>query len=410
MPGADWLPTLLVIAAAAYIYLGALVVYGRFQFDYRRRLFEEAGALVEAGTTAATSALPALVQLFSRASLRTLERGLSEASLPPAARHHCALAILQRGGARRMEARARPGRARRWRRLSSLRILTWARAEEAWPLLARALDARDPEVVRGAVAILGDSDDRRSATLLTTALRRGRPARSFVAIYLAVFPSDISELVAPLLDDADPAVRYWGAMLASRSPRTRRLETRLAALANDDDPGVRRAALESLATMDYVGSLPVVTAALNDGEPFVRAHAARAAARLGGAAVAAQLVARLDDREWLVRDAVKRALEGLGHAADIALFAGLDAEDEFAANGAAEVLQNTGTFERLLAEEAQGPPNPLRVRRLEKLASAGGLRVWGAAMASLPDATREYLEARLIELERKAARDGGLLW
>ncbi|MDQ3169890.1 MAG: HEAT repeat domain-containing protein [Acidobacteriota bacterium] len=409
MPGADWLPAILAIAAAAYVYLGALVVYGRLQFDYRRRLFEEAATLALSDTDASRPPTPALARLFSRASLRTLERGLSEAPLSAHARHLCALALLQRAGAARIEARA-AGRARRWRRLSALRILTFSGAESAWPLLARALEDRDLEVVRGTVAILGDCDDLRSAVLLVTALRRGRPARSLVAIHLAAFPEDITDLVAPLLDETSPAARYWGAMLARRFPRIPDLEWRLTALVRDPDAGIRRAALEGLAVMGFVQRLPAVTAALDDAEPVVRAHAARAAARLGGTAAAALLVSRLGDKEWLVRDAIKRALEGLGPAAESALFAGLDAADEFAANGAAEVLQNIGTFERLLADEAQGPPDRQRIHRLEKLASAGGLRVWGAAMAGLPDTTREYLEARLASLERKAAHDGGLLW
>lgn len=409
MPGADWLPTLLAIAAAAYVYLGALVVYGRFQFDYRRRLFHEAASLVPDASAPATPPA-ALVQLFSRASLRTLERGFSEAVLTPHARYLCARALLQRAGPTRMARRAEGMRARRWRRLSALRILTLARETSAWPLLAGALHDRDLDVVRGAVAILGDSADRRSAALLVAALQRGRPARSSVAIHLAAFPSDISALVAPLLDDPVAAVRYWGTMLASRFPRTPNLERRLTALASDDEAGVRRAALEGLARMGFVRSLPAVIVALDDREPFVRAHAARAAAALGGLEAAALLVARLGDTEWLVRDAVKRSLERLGPAAEGALFSGLDSDDEFAANGAAEVLQNIGTFERLLAEEAQGPPDPLRLHRLETLASAGGLRVWGAAMAGLPDATRAVLEVRLAALEHKAARDGGLLW
>ncbi len=409
MPGADWLSAILAIAAAAYVYLGVLVVYGRLQFDYRRRLFEEAATLALSDTDASRPPPPALARLFSRASLRTLERGLSEATLPAPAGYACALAILQRAGSARIEARA-AGRARRWRRLSALRILTLARTESAWPLLARALDDRDLEVVRGTVTILGGSDDRRGAVLLVGALRRGRVGRASVAIHLAAFSSDLADLVAPLMDEDSPGVRYWGVTLARRFPHIPHLDRRLTALARDADPGVRRAALEGLATMGFVQSLPAVLAALDDDEPFVRAHAARAAASLGGTAAAALLVARLGDTEWLVRDAIKRALEALGPAAEAVLFAGLDAADEFAANGAAEVLQNIGTFERLLAEEAQGPPDRLRIHRLEKLASAGGLRVWGAAMASLPDATREYLETTLAPLERKAAQDGGLLW
>ncbi|MDQ3068650.1 MAG: HEAT repeat domain-containing protein [Acidobacteriota bacterium] len=391
----------------AYAYLGALVVYGRFQYEYRRRLFEEAAGLV--ASAAGASPPPALVRLFERASLRTLERGFSEAPLRDDARQMCAVTLLQRAGAGRIEARA-GGRGRRWRRISALRILALARADSSWSLLERALGDRDREVVRGAAGILGEIDDRRSAALLVKALRQGRPARSYVAVLLDGTSSDISDLVSPLLEEPIAAVRYWGAVLSGRFPGMPDLERRLAALARDTDPGVRGAAIRSLATAGFTSSLPAALGALDDAVPFVRAHAARAAARLGGTEVGALMAAHLGDPEWLVRDAVKRVLENLGPSVEGALFAWLDAADEFAGNGAAEVLQNIGTFERLLAEEAQGPPDRQRLHRLEQLASAGGLRVWGAAMAGLPDSTREYLAARLVSLERKAADDGGLLW
>ncbi|MEP6592803.1 MAG: hypothetical protein ABJC51_03880, partial [Acidobacteriota bacterium] len=76
--------------------------------------------------------------------------------------------------------------------------------------------------------------------------------------------------------------------------------------------------------------------------------------------------------------------------------------DAFARNGAAEVLQNTGGFERLLTLEASGPSDPQRLVLLEKLASAGGLRMSDGVLQRLPPSAQLRARALLTTVRLSA--------
>ena len=110
----------------------------------------------------------------------------------------------------------------------------------------------------------------------------------------------------------------------------------------------------------------------------MRAHAARALGRLHGASRAAALAHLLADRDWTVRHAVKETLTTMGEACAPALFPFLSHPDEFARNGAAEILQNLGVFERLVGLEAAGPSHPARARQIRLLAPPAARGWWRA--------------------------------
>lgn len=407
MPDADWFTRALSIAATLYVLLSAVIITGRIRYDRRRRLYAGIARLVDASV-----APPDGPELQSRVSgvlrgwpPRAIERAMAEGRGTPAALHACAAWLLERLGETRLRARAAPG-ASRWTRIAALRILAFARAELAWELLALAVADDDREIVMGAVVILGQIHHRRSAELLVQVLRDGRHPRSQTAVLIQACPGNIGDLLTPLLDDGDPALRYWGAVLAARHPPVRDAEERLIALAGDVEPSVRKGALDSLGAGGFLAALPVVLERLDDPVPFVRAHAARALGQLGAIDAASVLVGRLGDGDWWVRDAVKRSLVTLGRRVEPALLAHLSDDDAFARNGAAEVLQHLGTFERLLVEEANGPPDARRQAALAKLADAGGLRVWDAVLAHLPEETRRRMSATLEMLELRAAEAG----
>ena len=182
------------------------------------------------------------------------------------------------------------------------------------PELVRALADIDPEVVGGAVAILGTRSDRESAELLVAALRDGRYSRSRIAAQLDAFPIPISDLLRPLLDDPDPSIRQWGATLLGRYPDAE-IELELATLIVDEDPQVRAAVLKSLTRNGSRFAAPAAVTALDDPVWFVRIHAVRALGRLGQVDQAAEVVALLADPQWWVRTAAKESLQELGDRA-----------------------------------------------------------------------------------------------
>src|SRR3989304_7391762 len=92
---------------------------------------------------------------------------------------------------------------------------------------------------------------------------------------------------------------------------------------------------------------------------FVRVHAARAAGHVLGATAAPTITRLLADERWWVRTAAKDSLRGLGTEAVPSLLSVLSHSDQFARNGAAEVLQDVG-FVGFLAPA--NPSSPLLAR------------------------------------------------
>jgi HEAT repeat protein len=272
----------------------------------------------------------------------------------------------------------------RWRRITALNRLAGLRHPAGPHLLQKALRADDPEVVAAAIRDLGALGDDWAIELLVAALREGRSSRSRVAAQLERLAPAPGVHLLHLLRDAEPAVRFWGATLLG--PYDGFGDVALVALAHDEDPDVRAAAAEALATRTGPEAREAVLMLLTDPEWFVRVHAARSAAHVAGAEAAPALAELLADERWWVRNAAKDALEVIGAEAVPALIPVLTSHDEFARNGAAEVLQDIGLVDHLALED---PRNPL----LARIYSAGGMKLREAAEARV-ERVRDEREER----------------
>jgi HEAT repeat protein len=287
--------------------------------------------------------------------------------------------LARRRGRVVSQARSHKSDTDKWRRLAALRILSLAGSKIAKPELARALRDRDPDVVGGAVAILGARSDPGSAAILVRALREGRYSRSRIAAQLDAFPMAISDLLRPLLDDPEPTIRQWGVTLLGRYPDAE-IELELATLIVDDDPQVRAAVLKSLTRVNSRFAAPAAVTALTDPIWFVRVHAARALGRLGQVDQADDLVALLADSQWWVRTAAKESLQEFGSRAATAVLPALKSDDKFVCDGAAEVLQNIGVVDELVRRLEQSPHDELALRTLRSIFQGGGQAVARAAV------------------------------
>jgi HEAT repeat protein len=121
------------------------------------------------------------------------------------------------------------------------------------------------------------------------------------------------------------------------------------------------------------------------------------------------VVALLADREWWVRYAAKASLEAMGPEIAAHVVPYLSSPDAFARNGAAEVLQNLGVFERLLVEEANGSSRPGRMQILTLLTRAGGVQMSDVVLDRLAPDARERAGRLLrdLKVERAAATSAG---
>jgi len=272
----------------------------------------------------------------------------------------------------------------RWRRVTALQRLEQARHPAVPWLLRRVLADSDPNIVAAAIRTLGDVGDDWAIELLLDVLRRGEGSRSRVASELERLAPAPGRKLVPLLRDAVPAVRFWGATLLHAYPDLG--EATLIELTWDSDPNVRAAAVETLGSRDGRAVATALTARLDDSEWFVRVHAARAVGRVVGADAAPSITRLLADGRWWVRTAAKDALRGMGSAAVPALLSVLAHEDLFARNGAAEVLQDIGFVDFLALDN---PRSPL----LQRIYDAGGEQFERAARARIASYESHQVEA-----------------
>jgi hypothetical protein len=303
------------VVAGLWLVIAVAVLAGRRRYDRRQRILARLVRIVEdrrAPSCPRRRDAPGLDVLFGVPSHRGAPRGRDDA-LRPVEEVLCQF-LLERLGPVRVQrtAMVHRGRAIRWSRIAALRVLALGRPHEAWRPLERALLDSDPEVVGAAVTILGNMTDVRAAELLVRALRVGHYPPSRVSTFLDTFPRDLFDLIGPLIDRPSARLRYWGAVLLGRYPGRAGLDAALAGLASDPEPFVRKAAIESLASVGGPTAVQAAQAHLGDSVPFVRAHAARTLGRLRAVETAEQVAPLLADREWWVRYAAKTSLEAMG--------------------------------------------------------------------------------------------------
>lgn len=259
----------------------------------------------------------------------------------------------------------------KWRRMAGLRILARRGHPRLIELLDEAVRDADPELSSQALTLLGDLDDERAVEVLVKALRSGLLSPPQVAAHLDRTPASTAGPLRALLTDSDPLMRQWAARLLDRYAATHHL-----ALAHDPDPGVRKAAVESLGSSATELARQTAAALLDDPVPYVRAKAARALGEMDASEHAFHIAKLLGDGDWWVRKAAKEALEAMGNDVWPVLMRCLNDPDRFVRNGAAEVFQNLGVLDNLLVmEAATSNPSFDKLEMLRRIAAAGEVRL-----------------------------------
>jgi HEAT repeat protein len=298
---------------------------------------------------------------------------------------------------------AAPGRSalRRWRRLDALRTLARMGHPESLSLLAAALEDDDEEIVGGAVKILGGVPSEEAAEILAKALRAGLYPRARIAAQLDGFALEIGDLLLPLLHDERAEVRFWAVTLLARYCGGDGVAAKVASLTDDPDPNVRAAVAETLGVHTHSATRAARLRLVRDDVWYVRVHAARSLRDLRADELVTSLAPLLADEEWSVRAAARQALEAKGRYVVAPILRYLDHSDTFARNSIAEVLQNVGLLDDLVAEAAHRPGDGETIELLRKVLAAGGARLADASLARVGSAS-----ARLQELVDRVSPSG----
>ena len=383
-------------AAVATLWLSfsGWVVADRVRYDRRSR---RRASIERALADPSLAALPqieraaAVRDMLGRLPTLDVYRMTGDVDLPPWVREQCGAHALKHIGLDRMlnDAKAHRGARRKWRRISALNALVYARPASIHGLLRMALADADADVASAAASVLQRLGDRRAAEILIGGLRASRLPASRIAARLERFSIALEDLLQPLLTSPRPEARYWAVTLLRKYHDLGTLAESIVPLVDDPDAPVRKAALLTLGAMQSPDVVRLATWRLIDPAPFVRSAALHALAQAGErspdrgrrSALAATIAPALADRAWSVRTAAKDALARLGPATWRAVAAQLSSDDRFARNGAAEVLQNLGVLDWTLRGIASGVrPSPEAVDVLKRALREGGMPMADAAM------------------------------
>lgn len=394
-----WLVSL-AVAAATYLLTGLAVVVSRSLYERNRAVVDRLDRILNGKACPGLNPPHSQDQVdryLSSLTVRRIKRVITDTVLPAKSNVVICAHLLNRLGVKRVQrdAMARTNSRNPWPRITALQILAFGRTEAAWTALEKALLSPEPRLVGAAVTILGNLRETRAAELLAKAMRVGCYPASRISTFLDRFPLDLSPLVGSFLSQPSPHIRYWGAIMLRRYPGLEGGSEMLASLTHDQNPQVRRAAIESLSLLGGKMAPEKACKLLTDEVSFVRAYAARALGTLHVHEAAPAVASLLADRDWWVRYAAKVSLEAMGSQAIPHILPFLRHQDRFARNGAAEVLQNLEYFEQLLAEELLGPGQPERRAILEQMAQAGGVRMSEAMINRLPPAVRNNASSLL---------------
>ena len=405
-------------AAIATLWAGfsGWVVVDRVRYDRRQRRIETMRRALADPSLAKLQPLDrsaAVRDMLGRLTVLDVYRMTGDVDLPAWVREVCGAHALQHIGLDRMlrDAASHRGARGKWRRISALNALVYARPDSIHALLRVALADADADVASAAASVLQRLGDRRAAEILIGGLRSSRLPASRIAARLERFAIPFDDLLESLLTSPRPEARYWGVTLLRNHHGYATTES-IVPLVDDPDATVRKAALLTLAAMQAPDVARLATWRLIDPAPFVRSAAIHALAQTGErspdrarrSALASTIAPALADRDWSVRTAAKDALARLGPATWRTVAAQLSSEDRFARNGAAEVLQNLGVLDWTLRGIASGVrPSAEAVDVLKRALREGGMPMADAAMLRTKAEPIPAVEELLRSLELQEA-------
>ena len=186
-------------------------------------------------------------RILRRLSVATLLRVAADTTTRTPVARVFSRHLLRRAGPRiRALLDAVPDERSPWQRVAALRVAALGGLPDAAALLEDAVHSPDDDVSAAGVRILGELETPTAQDLLVETLKDGSFARSRVAAQLDGHAPLSLDTLQPLLDDAEPIVRYWGAKLLVPGADDSSATDALVDAAADADANVRAGAAESL--------------------------------------------------------------------------------------------------------------------------------------------------------------------
>lgn len=267
----------------------------------------------------------------------------------------------------------------------------------ATQVLVRSMGSRDVRERRLAFQLAADLPSGTRPSRVVEGLSDADPIVRLASVRAldAASAPDVEALPA-MIDDPDPSVAAAAASRALASGASTHARARLERLLGDDDPAVRRSAVEQLSLSPGAAAGELAAALVHDPVADVRAAALEQVAAVAPDRALAPAIAAIRDLDPAVRLAAGRALGACGPRA---------VEHVLSLLGDPETSQAGIEASRRLRAEGEDE----RVRRYVRLAVAPATRDRSLAAAVPPRGDAEaLLRDALLERGRRAARSG--LW
>jgi HEAT repeat protein len=333
---------------------------------------------------------------------RMLARLAADSSSDPELADSLARYVLERDEAGVLAAAYGEGKS--WHRVEALRILARAGRPLSVGSLQRMLEDDDEEVAATAATILADIDGDEATSVLIAGLGHGGSQTRWIAALLERRGVP-ARLVRPLVDSPAPDARGAALRLLGASTEPAEwIDDELERRCDDLLPDVRASAARALGRRGRPAAATTLQRLLEDLVWFVQAQAARALGRIGSVESARPIAVLLASTEWWVRQAAKDALVELGPQVRDDLVSLLEHPDPFARNSLAEVLQDIGVVDSLVADVQSIPPTltaPESELTLRRVLNAGGPRFAAAVLARIRPEFHDRFTASLSAAERE---------
>lgn len=314
------------------------------------------------------------------------------------------IALYEMGGfaGERMRQLASPFKSRR---SDAARKLGRICDPRALPRLEELLSDGSEEVEEAALYALGRIGNREALEAMAGALDRGdRWAQEKVAEAVEEAGAESRLFLLDLLADENPAKRAFAAEVLGRvggPEEAAHLERAL----GDGEIDVRARAADSLGELRYGPARPALLSALEDTAWEVRSQAVKALGKIGKSEDAGRIKEALRDRQWWVRHNAAAALRDMGEEGEGPLVEALWDEDRFAAETAAQALEEGSLVERIVERMKAGEADPEAEGILRRLAEIGCVGTLCQVLDDLPEGeVRSRLGVLLSDIDHPELR------
>ncbi|NQU95796.1 MAG: HEAT repeat domain-containing protein [Candidatus Omnitrophica bacterium] len=233
------------------------------------------------------------------------------------------------------------------KKILSIRILGKLKDDTLVHELKAIIDtSNDPDIIYAVIQALGEIESSLAVDTIMSLLGTNKFSNSKISAILETIEHPILNHSLKRQKDKDSTVRFWVANFLGNYKDDIAFEA-LEEMLKDNDPNVRAAACESLGKIGNKKAVDFLHELLLDDFWFVRLHAIKALGQFLSTGSIKRIIPSLRDKNWWVRYNAKSTLKKFGPEVAPYMHPVLRDGDRFARNSAVEILEETGSADKM---------------------------------------------------------------